>query len=159
METRQRALLRRGFVLGLLLTTTGCGTYVPELREFPNYTQADTQNMISAIVQSVRCELSNAITSVVNNEISEAPLRRSKRTYYDFLDGWGAEVTLTFTIVEKTAVAPSVLWTPPSPASSVFTLATGLSGSTQATRIEKMNFFLLGRRTLRSPMQGERDSL
>ena len=141
METRQRALLRRGFVLGLLLTTTGCGTYVPELREFPNYTQADTQNMISAIVQSVRCELSNAITSVVNNEISEAPLRRSKRTYYDFLDGWGAEVTLTFTIVEKTAVAPSVLWTPPSPASSVFTLATGLSGSTQATRIEKMNFF------------------
>ena len=78
METRQRLSLGRSIVLSLILTTPGCGTYVPELREFPNYTQADTQNMISAIVQSVRCELSKAISSVVKNEISEAPLRRSK---------------------------------------------------------------------------------
>src|SRR5205085_12136210 len=97
---------------------------------FPNYTQADTQDMINAIVQSVRCELSRAITSVVDNDISQSPLRQSKRTYSDFLGGWGAEVALTLTIVEKTSIAPSVLWMPPSPASSLFTLGAGLSGST-----------------------------
>jgi len=68
-------------------------------------------------------------------------LRPSRRTYSHFLGKWGAEVALTFTVVEKTTVAPSVLWTPPSPATSVFTLAAGVSGSAQATRIEKMNFF------------------
>jgi hypothetical protein len=75
----------QALVLFLALGVSGCGTYVPELREFPNYTQADTQNMIDAIVQSMRCELSRAITSVVDNDISESPLRQSKRTYPDFL--------------------------------------------------------------------------
>jgi hypothetical protein len=141
MKFVRHALVRRAAVFCLALSASGCGTYVPELREFPNYTQADTQNMIDAIVQSVRCELSHAITAVIDNDISESRLRQSKRTYSDFLGGWGAEVAFTFTIVEKTSVAPSVLWTPPSPASSVFTLGAGISGSTQATRIEKMNFF------------------
>jgi len=137
MKLLQRLALGVGLALGI----GGCGTYVPELREFPNYTQADTQNMIDAIVQSVRCELSRAITSVVDNDISESRLRQSKRTYSDFLGNWGAEVALTFTIVEKSSAAPSVLWAPPSPVSSVFTLSAGVSGSAQATRVEKMNFF------------------
>jgi hypothetical protein len=141
MKFLRHALARQTVVLGLALSAGGCGTYVPELREFPNYTQADTQNMIDAIVQSVRCELSRAITAVVDNDISESRLRQNKRTYSDFLGGWGAEVALTLTIVEKTSAAPSVLWTPPSPASSVFTLSAGVSDSAQATRIEKMNFF------------------
>jgi hypothetical protein len=141
MKFLQRAWARYTLVLGLALSAGGCGTYVPELREFPNYTEADTQNMIDAIVQSVRCELSHAITSVVDNDISEAHLRQSKRTYSDFLGNWGAEVLLTLTIVEKSSGAPSVLWAPPSPASSVLTLNASLSGSAQATRIEKLNFF------------------
>lgn len=136
-----RMLAKYALILGLVAGVGACGTYVPELREFPNYTQADTQDMIEGIVQSVRCELSRAITSVVDNELSEARQRGSKRVYVDFLDQWGAEVALTLTIVEKTAVSPSVLWTPPSPASSIFTLGAGVSGSAQATRIEKMNFF------------------
>jgi hypothetical protein len=135
------ASARHALVLGLALSAGGCGTYVPELREFPNYTQADTQNMIDAIVQSMRCELSHAITSVVDNDISESSLRQSKRTYSDFLGNWGTEVLLTFTVVEKTSGAPSVLWTPPSPVSSVFTLSANVSASAQATRIEKLNFF------------------
>ena len=94
--------LRFAPVLGVALGLVGCGTYVPELREFPNYSQADTQNMIDGIVQSVRCEL-HAITSVVDNDLSEARLRQSKRTYSDFLDKWGAEVLLTLTVVEKTS--------------------------------------------------------
>jgi hypothetical protein len=141
MKFLRCASARHALVLGLALGASGCGTYVPELREFPNYTQADTQNMIDAIVQSVRCELSRAVTSVVDNDISESRLRQSRRTYSDFLSNWGAEVLLTFTVVEKASGAPSVLWAPPSPVSSVFTLSASLSGSAQATRIEKMNFF------------------
>ena len=119
----------------------GCGTYVPELREWPNYSQADTQNMIQAIVRSVRCELRNAVTKVVNNDLDAARQRQTGKTYSNFLDNWGAEVLLTFTIVEKSTTNPNVLLTPASPASSVFTLAAGLDLSAQATRIEKMNLF------------------
>jgi hypothetical protein len=132
---------RLAIIVALGLTAGSCGTYVPELREFPNYSQADTQVMIDAIVQSVRCELSHAITSVVDQDISDAPRRQSKRTYSDFLGSWGAEVLLTFTIVEKSSANPSVLWAPPSAATSVFTLDANISGSAQATRIEKMNLF------------------
>jgi hypothetical protein len=123
------------------LSVGSCGTYVPELREFPNYSQADTQSMIDGVVQSVRCELSHAITSVVDRDIADAPHRQSKRRYSDFLGNWGAEVLLTFTVVEKTSGSPSILWTPPSPVTAALSLNARLSGSAQATRIEKMNLF------------------
>jgi hypothetical protein len=48
---------------------------------------------------------------------------------------------LTITIVEQSSGAPSLLLTPATAASSVFTLNANVSASSQATRIEKMNFF------------------
>ncbi|WP_244625607.1 hypothetical protein [Methylobacterium mesophilicum] len=97
--------------------------------------------MIQAIVRSVRCELSNAVSDTINVDKSVSGLRRNKRAYADFLYGWGAEVLLTLTIVEKSAISPSAVGMPPSPADAVFTIAGGLTLSSQATRIEKMNFF------------------
>lgn len=154
MNFARRVSTCHALVVGLVLGS--CGTHVPELREFPPYTQSDTQLMIEAIVQSVRCELSKAITSVVDNEIAETPQRQTKRNYSEFLSNWGAEVLLTFTVVEKSSGASSLLWTPASPASSIFTLGADISGSAQATRIEKMNFFYTVAELYGLPCQGSK---
>jgi hypothetical protein len=97
--------------------------------------------MIQAIVRSVRCELSNAVSDAINVDKNISGSRTNKRAYADFLYGWGAQVLLTLTIVEKSGIGTSVVGLPPSPADAVFSLGGGLNLSTQATRIEKMNFF------------------
>jgi hypothetical protein len=119
----------------------GCGSYVPALRDWPNNDERGAAAMINAIVHSVRCELTRAVTKVVTNDVNAARLRKSHRAYTDFLNDWGAEVAFTFTIAEKTAVNPTGVWMPPSPASAVFTLGGDLTVSAEATRVEKLNFF------------------
>nr|WP_182556757.1 hypothetical protein [Methylorubrum thiocyanatum] len=120
----------------------GCGTVVPDLTEFPHDTsQAGAQNMIQAVVRSVRCQLQDAITRVVSRDLRRASEIPGGRVYSAFLDNWGAEVAFTFTIVEKTTISPSALLKPPPATDFVFNAALGLSGSAEATRIEKMNIF------------------
>ncbi|WP_244425322.1 hypothetical protein [Bradyrhizobium sp. STM 3843] len=125
----------------LLFGLSGCGTYVPDIRDWPNNSEVGAVTMVHAIVRSVECELKNAVTRVVNNDVRAARLRASHRTYTDFLNDWGAEVAFTFTIDEKTAVNPTAVWMPPSPASAIFTLGGNATVSADATRVEKLNFF------------------
>jgi hypothetical protein len=128
-----------GFLLACGLG--GCGTYVPDMREWPNNNEAGATALVHAIVRSVECELKNAVTGAVRADVSQARLRASHRAYTDFLNDWGAEVAFTFTIVEKSSVNPAAVWLPPSPASAVFTLGGDASLSAQSTRVEKLNFF------------------
>jgi hypothetical protein len=125
----------------LLFGLSGCGFYVPSLRDWPNNDEPGAVAMVHAIVRSVECELKNAVTTVVNNDIRAARARASHRTYTDFLNNWGAEVLFTFTIIEKTGVNLTATWIPPLPAPTVFTIGGNVAASPQATRIEKMNFF------------------
>jgi hypothetical protein len=133
------ARLMVGFLL--LVGLGGCGTYVPALRDWPNNNTVGAVTMVHAIVRSVECELKNAVTNVVRNDVRAARLRASHRAYTDFLNDWGAEVAFTFTIIEKSAVNPTAVWMPPSPTSAVFTLGGDATASAQATRVEKLNFF------------------
>ena len=128
-----------GFLL--LFGLGGCGTYVPDLRDWPRNSYADSVAMVHAIVRSVECELKNAVTTIVNKDVAAARSRASHRTYVDFLNDWGAEVAFTFTIVEKTAINPTAVWMPPSPPSAIFTLGVDAAASAEATRVEKLNFF------------------
>ena len=125
----------------MLFGLAGCGTHVPDLRDWPNNNNVGAVTMVHAIVRSVECELKNAVTNVVNHDVSAARMRPSHHAYTDFLNNWGAEVTFTFTIVEKSAINPAAMWTPPSPSSAVFTLAGDATASAEATRVEKLNFF------------------
>jgi hypothetical protein len=38
--------------------TTGCGTYVPDIKEIPG-TPGQTQILVKAILDSIRCEIKN----------------------------------------------------------------------------------------------------
>jgi len=60
-------------------------------------------------------------------------------------------MTLTLTIDEKSSLGPTVTWMPPSPASAVFTLGAGLSGTADATRTDKMSFYYLVPTLLNEP--------
>jgi hypothetical protein len=66
------------------------------------------------------------------------------------MDDWGVQITLSLVTNEKTSANPSVNWLPPSPATAVFNLAGGVSGSADATRINKMNAFHLVRNLRRA---------
>jgi hypothetical protein len=138
MAMRNRAKVAAAFLL--MSSVTGCGTYVPELRDWPNGNDVAAAAMVVSIVHSVRCELQQTITNIVNHDIDAARTRASRRTYTDFLNDWGAQVAFTFTIVEKSGVNPAGLWAPVTPASAVFTLGGDLNLSSQATRMEKLNF-------------------
>jgi hypothetical protein len=126
-------------LLGAMMLA-GCGFVVPEIRDFPNNTSEVKNNLlVQAIIHSIHCELEDAVTSVINADIDTANANRY--FYANFLRKWGAQVALTLTMEEKTTVNPNAVYLPPSPPSSIFTLSGGLTGTADATRIDKVNFF------------------
>lgn len=125
----------------VLLATGGCGTYIPSTRDWPDNDDLAESDMIATIARSVGCELSYTITRIVTEDRRAAPERRTGRTYTDFLEEWGVQVALNLTIYERTGLNPTVLLTPPSIPSSVFTMFGGINASTEASRLQKINFF------------------
>ena len=114
---------------------SGCGTFVPNIQEFP-YSSTDALLMVKAINQSVLCELRHAVTTVIDSDIKTAR-RFDQVRVAKWFDDWGVQVGLTLTIAEKTKVNPSAVWTP----TSIFTLKGGVGATATATRISKMNSY------------------
>lgn len=130
-------------MLSIFLTTAlaGCGTVVPDLREWPENDHFGAVDLVRIIVRSVECELKHTVTDVINTDVNQAKMRANHRYFTEFLNNWGAEVALTFTIVEKSGFNPNATWLPASPASAIFSLSGDASLSAQATRIQKLNIF------------------
>ncbi len=132
-----RSLLCVPAITALLLG--GCGTYVPEIQEFPG-TTVDSQLLVQAIVRSIHCEIRNAVAYVVDRDKSLASFHNGARTA-PWMEKWGVQVQLTLTIDEKSSVAPSAVWTPPNPATALFMLGGGVSASADATRVDTFNYY------------------
>lgn len=107
----------------------GCGTYVPDIEDFPSGPE-NRNRFIREIVKNITCELRDALAKVYTGP-----------TKYTFLDNWGVQMTLNLQLDEKSEANPAINWTPPSPASALFNLGAGSTLSSAATRIDKMNFF------------------
>lgn len=110
-------------------TLSGCGTYVPDIEDFPSGPE-NRNRFVRAIVTNITCEVRNAVANIYN-----------ERTRHTFLDNWGVQMTLNLQLDEKSEANPTVNWTPPSPASAVFNLGAVSTLSSAATRIDKMSFF------------------
>lgn len=121
------------------LVLAGCGLRVPEIQENP-FSPGDGQLMVQSIVQSVHCEVINALKHVVEKDI-EFSKKYHQRRVTEFLYKWGVQLSLTLTIDEKSSLSPNSVWLPHSPPTSIFTLATGASVSSDATRTDKMSFY------------------
>lgn len=126
------------FLLSFLLTA--CGTHVPNIQEFPG-TSADAQQLVEAIVQSIHCELKNAITDVIDKDHQFGVANHGIRYTDWLLNDWGVQLALTLTIEEKSSISPNAVGLPPSPATAIFTIAGGATLSADATRIDKLNFY------------------
>jgi hypothetical protein len=132
---------------------TGCGLFVPQIRDFPNNTDIGDDVLVQAIVDSIHCELEDAVTSVINDNRQTA--KQNGFNYGKFFEGWGAEVALTLTLDEKSSISPSGIFTPLSPLTSVFTLSGGLSASTDGQRVDKVNYYYKVRDLYRGPHGGK----
>src|SRR6266436_1898310 len=96
-----------------------CGLRVPDIQEIPGDTGAG-QLLVQDIVQSVHCEVADAVQWVVEHD----PFKGRKRPLASsFLATWGVQITLSLTVEEKSTLNPTVVFTPASPITSVFTLA------------------------------------
>lgn len=127
--------------LFVLLAVGGCGTYVPDHQEFWG-TPNDVQIKVNNIAGQVRCELIRAVGSAMADD-----------PRLIWLAGWGAQVTLTLTIDEKSVLTPNVMLNKvlpnaitPFPNGAVttpqsFTLGLGGTLSSDATRTDKVTMF------------------
>jgi hypothetical protein len=119
-------------VIGLSLSA--CGTYVPNIQEFPGDT-VDGQLFVQKIVQNINCEITEAVRYVIEQD------KKLPRRTAPWFDDWGIQTTLTLTMDEKGSVNPVVNWLPPSPANSIFSLAGAGIVSSSANRIDKLNSY------------------
>lgn len=120
------------FVLG------GCGTYVPEIQEFPG-DAVDGQLLVEQIVENINCEISDAVNYVIDQDIKLAPANGGRTVAW--FDSWGIQTTLQLTLDEKGSINPTVNWMPPSPITSIFNLAGGGTLSSEANRVDKLNSY------------------
>jgi hypothetical protein len=127
--------------LGLL---SGCGTYVPALQE-NGLDEGGGKELEAAIVQSVHCELRNAVAAIFISDATQplpnvdgVPQRQRTEPVADFLQGWAVQMALTLTIDEKTTLNPNIF---ASFLPGLFTLGATGTATTHATRVDKLNYY------------------
>jgi hypothetical protein len=125
------------FVIGIVPMVGGCGTYVPEIQENP-WSSDGSLLLVNAIVDSVQCEIQNAITYVINADYENSRLM-DRPPGLDWLRTWGVQTQLTLTVDEKSIVSPTGVQSP----IGIFFLGLGASLSSQATRINTLTFYRL----------------
>jgi hypothetical protein len=124
--------------MGAALTIAGCGTYAPNIQENP---WASPDRLVVAIVGSIHCELRDAITYVINADRWRY-WQHGLAPVANWLNDWGVQVAITLTIDEQGSFSPSgshisIL----SPITSMFTLLGGANVSSDATRIDTINYY------------------
>jgi hypothetical protein len=115
-----------GLWLAVSAALGGCGTYVPNIPEFSGDPVSE-QQLVQRIIQAVTCELRDA----VNNFYA-----RQQRQHL-FIDNWGAQLTLTLTVEERSEFNPTAIWTP----NGTLSLFGAVDVSADATRIDTINSF------------------
>lgn len=125
--------MRVGFAFASALALSSCGTYAPPIQEYGG----DSQLLVQAIVTSVHCELTRAIQQLY----SKARTYKDVRPLAATMSTWGAQMALSLKTEEKSGLNPTVLWTPLSPPSSIFTLGASATLSADATKTAILNYY------------------
>jgi hypothetical protein len=128
VDIRYQRQRRRRTALSLAISAGlgGCGLYVPNISEFPGDSVSE-QQLVQKIIQAVTCELRDAVNDFYDKQ----------QRQHLFIDGWGAQLTLTLTIEERSELNPTALWVP----NRMFSLFGGVDLSADATRTDTINSF------------------
>jgi predicted small lipoprotein YifL len=157
----QFAVLRWSILLMLSAAIGGCGLKTPDLYLFED--KQDNEITLNHIVNEVKCELIQGVVSALNYDIEQEKINRTGRKLR-WLENWSAKVTLTFDVEEGTALNPGISWNtnystivqrfPTGPVVNVprsFTLGAGGAFSSNARRIDKIDFFFAFKDFLERP--------
>ena len=129
--------------LGVILAASllGCGTYVPdvELSKEPNAHAFK----VNKIIQHVKCELREAVLAALYYEYENVRQFPDRSRQIKWLENWGAWLTIKFNVVEKGALNPGVTITEPLINAQTFTLGLGGLFSSEATRIDKVEYLFV----------------
>ena len=120
---------------------SSCGTYIPSQRDWPHASTEEVAAMNSALVRSIVCELSYAVTHALGNDLDLAKKRPNHKTYADFMLNWGVEVATDLTVSENTKINPTAEWAPKTPVSALLTLGGGVNVGSTATGEDAQNMF------------------
>ncbi len=85
----------------LTAVISGCGTYVPDLQEFPAK-PGESALLVKAIVDSIHCDIKNAVQAVISEDDALAARHHQPRSAA-WLDDWGVAGMLILTIVERSS--------------------------------------------------------
>jgi hypothetical protein len=127
MLVRLIALILSGALL------CSCGTYAPPIQEYGG----DSQLLVQAIVTSVHCELTRAVQRLyakAKDYPDAIPLAAT-------MSNWGAQMALSLKTEEKSGLSPTVVWTPISPVTSIFTLGGSATISADAIKTANLNYY------------------
>jgi len=123
---RRQGRTRTALGLAISVALGGCGLYVPNIVEFPGDSVSE-QQLVQKIIQAVTCELRDAVNNFYDKQ----------QRQHLFIDAWGAQLTLTLTVEEKSELNPTALWTP----NTIFSLFGAADVSADATRTDTINSF------------------
>jgi hypothetical protein len=121
-------------VIGIALMLAGCGTYVPEIQENP--WSKEGERLVQAIAGSIQCELRKAVFDVINPN-RDGTNATHVASEADWLKSWGAQVQIQLTVDELGSISPSGSYSP----MKIFFLFLGGSVSSEATRIDTLNYY------------------
>lgn len=125
-------------LFAVCITLSSCGTFVPDLQEFPN-DSSQGELLVRDIVQSVHCELRDSVNHIINSDIENAKWNGVRTA--PWLDNWGVQIGLTLRVEENGTVSPNAAWTRLGIANPLFTVGFGGSLSSTAFREDKLNYY------------------
>jgi hypothetical protein len=120
--------------MGIVLTLAGCGLRVPDIQENP--WESDPNRLVEAIVESIHCEIIQAVIYVVSQDSMNPKILEPGRHTAWLYNNWGAQIQITLKTDEQSALSPSGLYSP-----SIFTLLGGANISSEATRTDILNYY------------------
>jgi hypothetical protein len=132
----------RAQIIAAVLSTLSlgaCGTYVPDIQEFPGGT-LEGQALVRSILHNINCEITEAVQYIIEQDKQVARRNQGQRTA-KWLEDWGVQTTLSLTLDEKGSINPVVNWLPSSPANAIFNLAGAGTFSSEGMRIDKINSY------------------
>jgi hypothetical protein len=134
-------------MIGVAPVLSACGLFVPEMQEFYK-APTDEKFDENTLVNQIQCELHKGVQDTLANSGKGAFSGKS----VDWLNKWGAKVTLALTVDEKGGLNPGLTFMQPMqnemfkfPTGNVtqsqsFSLGLGIQASSDATRKETIGF-------------------
>jgi hypothetical protein len=128
-------------VTGLACFVSGCGTLVPDV--VPGADPNANALLTNKVINHIKCELREAVFFVLDYDKQNALVQKDRKRHLQWLESWAATITVKFSVNEKGAFNPGLTFDSPLPSDQSFSLGLGALLSSEASRIETVDYLLV----------------